>query len=360
MKLIVNLKLHTTKEHARVLRETLELSNQACNIISEKAWNAKTFKQFDLHKLAYKSIRESFNLSAQIVVRCIAKVADAYKLDKRVQRKFRKYGAVSYDDRIISFKKDDRVSIWTVGGRQTIPFACGGYQRKLLPFRKGEVDLIYRKGNFYLNAVCEVDEPLLDDAQDVLGIDFGVVNIITDSDGKSYSGKQIDKNSRKLAHRRHNLQKKGTRSARRKLKKLSGKQARYQKDVNHCLSKQIVREAKGTHAIAIEDLKHIRKRVTVRKSQRARLSNWAFGQLRNFIEYKAKLVGVEVIKIDPRNTSRECSRCRHVDKKNRQTQDKFLCRNCGYSANADFNASRNIRLRAMSMRQTDNSLSKVA
>lgn len=364
MKLVVNIKLQPTKEQAAALKKTLERANEACNAISEQAWANKTFKQYNLHKLVYYSIRDTFDLSAQVVVRLIAKVADAYKLDVETRRVFRRHGSIAYDNRILSFKRDNRVSIWAVEGRQTISFVCGGYQKKLLPFRKGETDLIYRKGNFYLNATCDVHEPLIDNPKDVLGIDFGVVNIITDSDGKSYSGQNIEEKRRKFAHRRRNLQCKGTRSAKRKLRQMSGRQSRFQRNINHCLSKQLVSAAKGTQrAIAIEELTNIRKRTerTARKKQRARLSNWAFRQLRDFLEYKARLNGVKVIVVDPRNTSRECERCHYADKKNRQTQDKFLCQSCGYEANADFNAARVIRVRALSTSRTDNiSLSKVA
>ncbi len=361
MKLIVNLKLQPTKEQSNALRKTIERANKACNAISEQAWESETFKQFNLHKLVYHTTRDTFDLSAQIVVRLIAKVADAYKNDKKVKRVFRKHGSIAYDDRILTFKKDERVSIWTMEGRQTIPFQCGDYQRKLLPFRKGETDLIYRKGNFYLNAVCDIDEPLLDDAQDVLGIDFGIVNLVTDSDGEAFTGAKIDETRRKHAHRRRNLQRKGTRSSNRKLKQLSGKQARFQRDTNHVISKCLVLKAKGTQrGIAVEDLKGIRGRVTVRKSQRARLHNWAFAQLRTFLEYKSRLNGVALYAVDPHNSSRECSRCGYTDKANRKSQDKFLCQSCGHTANADFNAALNLRARGVSIVQTSTSVDKAA
>lgn len=360
MKLIAQVKLQPTHEQIKPLLETISWANYACKQISKIAWDEQTFGQFKLQSLVYHQIREECPLSAQLVVRCIAKVANAYKLDKKVKRTFRAHGAIAFDDRILSWK-EDTVSIWTGAGRLKIPFVCGERQKALLQSRMGESDLVYARGSFYLLAVCDIPDPSPDETDDILGIDFGIVNIITDSEDKSYSGEKVNETRRKMSHRRRNLQKKGTRSAKRKLKQLSGKQRRYQKDVNHCLSKQIVCGAKGTkRAVAIEDLKHIRKRVTVRKSQRARLSNWAFGQLRSFIEYKARLQGVKVIKVDPRNTSRECSQCHHVDKKNRQSQDKFLCQSCGHTANADFNAALNIRARAMSISQTLTSVSKAA
>lgn len=361
VKLIVNLKLQPTSEQAKALRRTLELANKACNAISEQAWESKTFKQYNLHKLSYHSTRDTFALSAQVVVRLMAKVADAYKLDTTAKRVFRRHGSIAYDDRILTFKKDDRVSIWTVEGRQVIPFVCGDYQRKLLPFRKGETDLIYRKGHFYLNAVCDIDEPLLDDAQDVIGVDFGIVSLATDSDGEVFTGAKVDETRRRYAHRRRNLQRKQTRSATRKLKQLSGKQSRFQRDTNHVISKRVVRKAKDTtRAIAIEDLKGIRERVTVRRSQRARHHNWTFAQLRNFLEYKTRLYGVALYAVDPRNSSRECSRCGFTDKKNRPSQDKFLCQSCDFTTNADFNAALNLRVRGVSIAQTSTSVDKAA
>jgi putative transposase len=165
MKLIVNLKLKTLESQHNALLATLKEANKACDWISETAFQNKTYKQFDLHKLCYYSVKESFNLSAQMIIRAIAKVVDSYKIQTKKQTVFKPLGSIAYDDRIISFKANNQVSLWTVEGRLTIPFVCGEHQQKLLQFRKGEVDLIYRKGNFYLNAVCDVPEesPLIPD-----------------------------------------------------------------------------------------------------------------------------------------------------------------------------------------------------
>lgn len=295
-----------------------------------------------------------------MVVRCVAKVADAYKLIKKTQRRFKKYGSIAYDDRIMRFK-GETVNLWTLDGRQTIAFQCGEYQRKLLPYRKGEVDLVYRKGVFFLNAVCEVEEPPASDSDEILGVDMGIVNIVTTSDAEVMTGDDVERIRRRNLHRRRNLQRKGTKSAKRKLKQLSGKQSRFQRDTNHCISKSLVLNAKGTNrSLAIEELTGIRERVTVRCKQRARHSNWSFHQLREFISYKSKMYGVTLYTVDPRNTSRECSACGFTDKANRRTQDKFLCQSCGLSLPADFNASLNIRDRSMSTRQTVTSVIKAS
>ncbi len=345
MKLIAQVKLLPSEAQARALKGTLETANVACGRISEMAWEAGEFKQYSLHKLAYRPAREAFNLSAQVVVRCIAKVADAYKLDKKTRRTFKSHGAIAFDDKILSWQTGNQVvSIWTVEGRTKMFYQCGERQRRLLDSRVGESDLVYRKGNFYLLAVCEVPVPEPGDVDDVLGVDFGITQIATDSDGQSYSGEQIEAKRQWYGERRATLQKVGTRSARRKLRKMSGKQRRYQADTNHIISKRLVEKAKCTNrAVAIEDLKHIRKRTKARKSQRARHHNWAFRQLRTLIEYKSAVVGVRVLHVDPRNTSRTCSACGHCEKANRKSQSEFLCKVCHHTAHADVNAALNIR-----------------
>ena len=345
VKLIAQVKLLPSKEQAQALRETLELANAACDWISDWAWNAQTFKQYDLHKLVYHHARSHYKLSAQVIVRCIAKVADAYKLDKETQRTFKTHGAIAFDDRILSWQTGNQiVSIWTVSGRQKFPYTCGERQKRLLESRMGETDLVYRKGSFYLLAVCEVPEPTPADVDDVLGVDFGIVNLATDSDGETFSGAKVEARRRWYADRRATLQKVGTRSAKRRLKKLSGRQRRFQADTNHCVSKRLVSKAQDTNrSLVIEELKGLRARTTVRKSQRARHHNWAFRQLRTFVEYKSGVAGVRVLHVDPRNTSRTCAFCGHCEKGNRKSQSEFVCKLCHHSANADVNAALNIQ-----------------
>src|SRR5689334_18052480 len=133
MKLTLQLKLQPTPEQAHALTRTLEAANAACDYISRVAWEGKTFRQFAIHRLTYQAARETFGLAAQLTVRCIAKVAHAYKLDRKTQRSFAPHGAVAYDDRILSFAlPDSLISIWTLSGRQAIPFVCGKRQRTLL------------------------------------------------------------------------------------------------------------------------------------------------------------------------------------------------------------------------------------
>jgi IS605 OrfB family transposase len=138
MKLIAQLKLQPTPEQADALVRTMRAANAACDYISGVAWETRTFGKFALQKLCYETVREQFGLSAQMTVRALAKVGDAYKLDKRTKRTFRPLASIAYDDRILSFALPAAtVSIWTLDGRQAIPFVCGERQQALLATRQG-------------------------------------------------------------------------------------------------------------------------------------------------------------------------------------------------------------------------------
>jgi len=258
VKLTTGLKLKPTAEQAKALKETLERANAAANEVSRLAWETKTFGQFQLHKVAYHLLREKYQLSAQMAVRVIAKVADAYQLDRARRRVFRPDGSIAYDERILRYGQD-HVSIWTLTGREKISFACGERHRKLLASQQGESDLVYRKGKFYLFATINVIEPPADDPEGFLGIDLGIRRIATDSDGASFSGTHVRRLRQRRRKQRSQLQSKGTKSARRRAKRLAGQERRFATHLNHRISKAIVLKAKRTkRAIVLENLQGIR------------------------------------------------------------------------------------------------------
>ena len=351
VKLVVQIQLKPTGEQAAALTETLRRANAACNWISDRAWAAQSFRQFDLHKLAYHDARAAFDdLSSQVIVRCIAKVADSYKLDKLTRRTFRPLGAISYDARILSWREDS-ANIWTVTGRQRIPFVCGDHQRALLKYERGETDLILRDRKFYLFVTVDVPDTEERKTLGWLGVDVGVVNIATTSDGKNFSGTHLNALRGRAFRLRKKLQAKGTKSAKRLLKKRRRKESRFASHVNHVISKQIVTAAERTgRGIALEKLDGIRARIRASRSQRRSLHSWAFADLQSKIGYKAKRAGVAVCFVDPRNTSRECRVCGHTEKANRKTRDRFACLACGHSADADANAASVIASRAIVIR----------
>lgn len=348
VKLIAQVKLVVTPDQADALKRTTQAANAVCNSLSAWAWANRTFGQHPLHKGQYAEQRATSGLTAQVVVRAIGKVADAYKLDKRTRRMFQPLGAVAYDDRILRWYVDKRqVSIWTVAGRLKLPFVCGEYQRGLLAFQQGESDLAFVGGNFYLMATVSIPDPPLIETGGVLGIDLGIVEIATDSEGRSYSGEAIKSARRRIRAHRSHLQKAGTKRAKRTIKKMSRKAGRYSRWLNHNISKQLVQSALSSRkAIALENLKGIRERASAFSREiRWQMGNWAFDELRNFVVYKARRVGIPVIFVDPQNSSRTCSVCGHCDKANRKSQAHFLCLLCGFQANADKNAALNLEAR---------------
>lgn len=340
-------KLDTSKEQHQAILETMHRFNEACNYIADIAFKLGTANKIELQKVVYYDVRDKFKLSAQLTIRAIAKVSEVYKRDRTINPKFKPTGAIVYDQRILSFRKLEAISILTNSGRLIIPIRIGEYQKVRMDRIRGQADLIYRDGIFYLAVVVEVPEPSKSDAVGYLGIDLGIVNLATDNDGETFSGKQTDQVREKNAQLRANLQKAGTKSAKRHLNKLSGRESRFHRDINHIISKKIVAKAKDTkQAIALEDLKGIRKSVTVRRTQRSRIHSWAFWQLRSFIEYKAILAGIPVVLVNPRGTSHICPECGHNERGNRPNRDVFRCVQCGFSGNADHIAAINIAARA--------------
>src|SRR5258708_32555280 len=202
----------------------------------------------------------------------------------------------------MSFKGLTTVSLLTLSARVLILFLVGGYQQSRMDTIKGQADLLYRNGTFYLAVTLEMPEPTPDTPDSTLGVDLGIINLATDSEGESFRGEAVEKNRKRHHALRQRLQKRGTKNAKRHLKNLSGQEARFKKNTNHVISKRIVQKAKAKgQGIAIEDLRHIRTRTerTVRRSQRAKHSCWSFGQLRLFLSYKAALAGVPFT-VDPR------------------------------------------------------------
>jgi len=350
MQLAIKVKLVPSQKQAKILLETIEAFNEACNFVSQIAFENRTASVVKIHRICYYEIRKKFNLSSQMAVRVVGKVADAYKVARNKKLKlekpyrFKKHGAIVYDQRILTWKGLEKVSLLTLQGRQVIPIVLGGYQEAKLQFpRRGQVNLLYKNSKFCLIAIVDVPEPPEKVNKEFLGIDMGVKVLAVDSKGEKYSGKEVDKKRIKLDKLKSALQKCGSKAAKRHLKKLSGKEARFRTWVNHNVSKKIVEKAKRhSLGIAIEDLTGIRERTVFRKSQRRQHSSWAFNQLRRFLEYKAKLAGITIKIVDPHYTSQRCSNCGYIDHKNRKTQSNFICQSCGFSANADINGAINI------------------
>jgi len=368
VKLVVQVKLRPSPEQAAALGATLHACNRAANLVSEIAHARYGLKARNhaMRKHVYDGLRAD-GLGSQAAQHVIKKVCDAYttlrgsiragnlgRVDSKRRVKaeskpiaFRDDAAQPFDQRNLSFALDaGTISIWTLSGRlKDVPFACSPAQLKTLADNpRGESDLFRRDGVWFLAVTVDVPEaPLNENPSGFLGVDLGIVNIATTSDGQCSAGRGLNRHRRQQAELRRKLQAKGTKSAKRLLKKRARKEARFAADQNHCIAKTIVETAERTgRGIALEDLTGIRDRVRLRKGQRVQLHSWGFRQLGQYVGYKARLAGVPVVFVDPAYSSQECSGCHYVDRANRPNQATFACRACGLLLHADVNASRNL------------------
>lgn len=366
MKKTVQLKLTPAGDQRTALLHTLASCNEAANYASKHMRDRKITSKFSLHHAVYAGLKAR-GLAAQAAVRVIGKVADAYTTQRGAIKtgalkgkckakalakpiSFRSDAAQAFDDRNLSWNyAAQTISIWTTAGRlQGIPYVGSAEAVAMVAgFRRGETDLIARGGSLYLMATVDVPdmEPVLPEG--FLGVDLGIVNIATTSDGANWSGGAVTIRRKKNVALQAKLQAKGTKSAKRLLKNRSGKEARFIRDINHQISKKIITEAKRTgRGIAIEDLKGIRERVRLRKPQNTALHSWAFAQLGGFLSYKAVAAGVALLAVDPAYTSQLCPNCGTIGRENRPNRGLFSCASCGHTGPADVIAAGNIATRA--------------
>jgi putative transposase len=370
MKQVVKVRMLPSPDQAAALQATLTTCNVAASWLSAAMHAGHVHRKHDVQKRFYGELKRRFGLSAQPAIRVIGKVADAYTTlranidagnygppgaDER--RKvgttplgFRADAAQPFDARCLSWQipgdvggREATVSIWTTHGRvKGVRIIADRRQLVLLGSRAiGETDLICRDGKWYLHATIEAPEaPPADPVNGFIGVDMGIVNIATTSDGDRASGARLNRYRARQQRLRARLQAKKTSSARRLLKKRRRKEARFAADLNHQISKHIVVEAQRTErGIAVEQLTGIRARVRLRKPQRAAVHSWAFAQLGAFLRYKARAAGVAFIEVDPAYSSQTCHECGWVDKRNRRSQAAFECGRCGVVAHADHNAA---------------------
>jgi putative transposase len=228
MKLTLQLQLLPTADQKADLLETMERFNAAASYAAKVGFEHKVYGQVSIHGLCYHEIRERFGLTSQMAVRAIAKAVECFQRDKSVRPVFQPRGAICYDQRVLSFKGLTTVSLWAMKGRLLIPFVCGAYQEARQGRIKGQADLVYRRGKFYLLCTIEMPEGAPIEPKDVIGVDLGIVNIATDSTGETFTGEAVQRNRRRRATARKQHQRKGSRRARRKLKRMAGRQRRFQ------------------------------------------------------------------------------------------------------------------------------------
>lgn len=371
--LSAKLKLETNKSEYNDLRNLALVCRDGKNFVSKISFETKIKNKIDLHNLTYNTLREEFKLPSQISCSIIREVAAQYKsiATKRMKQKhskpltmakFRAKTINLQSKKDFSFKHDT-VSIKTLTGRIKVSYK--GYNK--------HIDYINQFGSngglLYFDTVKKivylivtvkipVNFQPLEDLNNFIGIDVGqrklAVSVNTNTlKTEMYLGKEVLKKKDKYSKKRDELQSKGTRSAKIRLRSISGRERRFIKNVNHCIANSIVEE----HSIiGIEDLTNIRENTETKtnkkhskkkKDANRRKSQWSFFDLQSCIEYKSYLNSSIPVFVDPYKTSQQCPECGFADSGNRKNKgEEFVCLSCNYSADADFVGGVNIGMRA--------------
>jgi len=342
------------------LVETMQKYSDGMNYASEFVFdNGKPIPAMKLQKEVYSYLRETLKLKSQMSCNIPRQVAGCYKtLKKQKKPKWQKV-EFSPSSMTFSYKRDfvideDTVKITTINGRKAYSILNYDYAKQYFngswKYQASKV-VKHKDGDYYFHLSLEKEAPdkEITDASTFMGIDVGMnyLAVASTSDKKCsfFAGGEIKNLRNQYKSMRKRLQSKGTLSAKRMLKYISGKEKRLMRDVNHIISKEIVKFAieNNVSVIGLEDLTGIRDSTLFKtpKKRRHNHSSWAFRQLQIFIEYKAKEVGIITHYVDPSYTSQTCIRCNHISKNNRNRLS-FRCEKCDYVNNADLIGAMNI------------------
>lgn len=346
----VKCKLQVPVELRSEIDRTLQGFADACNQILDVAKRENCWNTTKLHHKTYKPVREATGLKANHVCQAIRRVIGNAKAVKQIH-KFRPT-SINLDVRTFQYIEElQTVGVTLMCGRVKFKLSIGNYQLALLKGQSPTAATLNKtkRGDYYINICVDLPTAPTGKTPKVIGVDLGRRDIATTSTGNSWSGEQIQATRDRYSKVRANVQSKRTRSSRRLLRRLSGREQRFQKWLNHNISKQLVQEAKQQGAaLAFEDLTNIRESLNQKprsKTERRRTNNWAFYQLRLFVDYKAAIAGVCVVFVPPAYTSQTCSRCRHVHPvkgKSYRSGKAFSCGHCWFEHDADINAANNI------------------
>ena len=359
MRRTISIKLDTTFAQHIKLQQLQKVFNQTCNMVASIAKENRCWNRIALHHLSYYKIRldqagDAQKLGSQMACNAIRTVCDAYKIlrIKHTQQvpaiTFKPRSSVHFDKRTYSLK-NEAISLYTLEGRILVSLIMGDFQRYYLQQgRPKEAELIYKSGQWFFNLVLDLpDVKANNSCSNVLGVDLGENNLAATSSGKLFGGGKLRHNRDKALDLRARLQSNGSKSSKQLLQKISGKEARHVKHVNHEISKAIVEEARSTgcSTIAMESLTNIRHNIKAGRRMRSRLHRWSWAQLQEFVLYKAQAAGLNVVFVDPAYTSQMCSSCGHLGTR---FKHRLTCKLCGIQWHSDLNASQNIRRIAMS------------
>ena len=351
MRLVKTVKVKLDTE-AALLLPTIHAYTNSFNYVSKIGFDNKKTHSIDLHNLTYKYVRSAFGLPAQLTCSSRNKASEALNSLRKKKKNYiicphSKQQSIRYDKNSFSiFLDKSEVSLLTISGRLKCKLILTNYHKEYFQdWKYSTADLVITKGKSYLHIVFEKEITDTPTNGTFVGLDRGISNVAVTSNNKFFTGKHVKRVCKHYRDLRRKLQIVNTKSAKRHLRKISGKERRFKADVNHVISKKIIQSLNPGDTIVLEDLTGIRNQ-RLRKTVRILINNWNFYQLEFFLEYKANAKGIGIEKVPAKYTSQTCSKCGHCARNNRKTSANFECKVCGFRINADLNASRNIRVKA--------------
>jgi putative transposase len=353
MQRTIRIQLEPSPTQADALAQTSRQFTAVFNAVCAHGWQQRVSNGVKLHHATYYPLKADFpNLVSDLHVQARVKATEAVKSALALHKAGRKVSQPRSDVcppryNLHTYRVDwesRTVRMSLIGGRQTIRFRIPHYSVKYAGYPTDTADLIERDGRWWLHVVLTVPPPLVQPITQIVGVDLGLNRPAVTSNNRFLGKRAWKAVEGRLFKLKRALQKRGSRSAKRHLRKVRHKQARFRRNADHLLSKQIVQLVETGGTIVLENLKNIRTRVTMRRKTETqrRIHSWSFAQLKGFIGYKAEERGCRVVAVDPRHTSQACSRCGHSARNNRRSRDLFVCRACGFSLHADLNGARNI------------------
>jgi putative transposase len=348
-----SIEIDPSAAQAANLAETSRQFTAVFNAVCAVGWEQQITNGVKLHHATYYPLKADYpNLVSDLLVQARVKATEAVKGALALQKAGRKVSKPRSDAcppryNVHTYKVDwesRTVRMSMIGGRQTIRFGVPDYNEDYVGYPTDSADLLFRHGRWWLHVVVTIPTPDVAPTDQVVGVDLGLVRPAVTSNNRFLGKRAWKAVEGRLFHLKRALQKKGSRSAKRHLKRVRHKQARFRRNNDHILSKQIIGSVEPGGTIVLENLTAIRKRTRMRKRTETsrRVHSWSFAQLKEFIAYKAEERGCTVVAVDPRHTSQACSCCGHTARNNRRSRGRFVCRKCGYELHADLNAARNI------------------
>jgi len=359
MQRTTRIQLDPSPAQADALAETSRQFTAVFNAVCAYGWPQNEKNGIELHRALYYPLKAEYpDLVSDLHIQARVKATEALKSALNLRRKYQREqierkvsqphsDACSPRYNLHTYRVDwesRTVRMSLVGGRQTIRFSVQEYAAKYVECDIDTADLVQRDGAWWLHVVVTIPAPEVQPTDQVIGVDLGINRPAVTSNNQFLGRRRWKAAEGRYFKQIRALQKKGSRSAKQHLRKLKRRRARFRKDADHVLSKQIVQSAKPGATIVLENLKDIRMRMKAKRrtQTKRRMHSWPFASLKAKVAYKAEERGCMVVAVDARHTSQRCSCCGHIARTNRRSQSEFWCRKCGFHLNADLNAARNI------------------